>query len=226
MIRNKPSIDELFDLIRYKNRLVIRNCHVVGEIEIFTTSDAAHPMFQTYSRRFAWKTVSGEQLPISQTPLTTSEAIWHQFGKFVFFHTVSRQARGNPLGARRRAVNLACALGVEDVPDDLDGAHLILIRRIDELLAPYVNANLPAVHRFNSDHIGPFTGSGSPITKEYRRLKNFVLPSDAYDFVLDREKGDYFPPTYRGPNGMRFAAGPFEGPNGMEWASRNLQTVC
>jgi predicted nucleotidyltransferase len=226
VIHDATTYSELCELaqaiVRFKRGLVLTHCPIVGEIEVFSHADTMSPMFKSYSERFSWRVVSGDPVPFSNSPPDTPEQIWSNFGKFVFFHTVSPNFV--PLHSQRhRAAGLARTLGICEVPSDNLAAYSVLIQRFDDLLARFVSSESSYPLRFETDHIGPFTGCGNNFRKEYILVENFEPPANAVE--AERKPGLCFPPTYVGPNAMRFVTGPFEDRRNQMWANINLETV-
>ena len=228
VIRNNTTFDELSELtqsiLEFKRGMMIIRCPILGEIEIFSRADVMSPMFQAYASRFSWRLVAGDSFPISDRSPSEAERIWSQFGKFVFFHTVARNLV-SPFSQFKRDAALAQTLGVRGIPNDYMGAHVAVIRPFDEILAPFVSPDSSYPRQFETDHVGPFTGCGGSVKKQYVLVERFKLPAAAREFQADRKRGLFFPPTFVGPNAMRFVIGPFENSENRMWAELNLQTI-
>lgn len=228
VIRDDSDLDEMIEVAKrihaFKQRLFAFKVPVVGEIEIFKQADAAHPMFQGYSRHFSWRLVSGDPVPFSTAPLEPHEWLWYEFFKFLIFQTISNVDRID-ISATRRARRLARLLGVDPIPESHLEIHAANIRKFDELLAPLVDPDAPCPDRFEADHIGPYTPSGPPVVQTYIRFDGDVIPSEAVQARADRSKDVFLLPALIGPNAMRFVTGPFHGPSAGHWANVNLQTI-
>ncbi len=226
VIHDGTTYSELCELaqaiVRFKRGIVLTHCPIVGEIEVFSHADTISPMFESYSKRFSWRVVSGDSVPFLTSTSESPEQIWAHFGKFVFFHTVSPNFV--PLHSQRhRVAGLARTLGISNVPSDNLAAHSVIVRSFDELLAQFVSSDTSYPRQFETDHIGPFTGCGKDFRKQYILVENFEIPKNALN--AERKPGLCFPPTYVGPNAMRFVTGPFEDRQNQMWAEINLQTI-
>ena len=228
VVRDNTTFSAMSELaksiVEFKCGMVLSYCPIVGEVEVFSRADVMSPMFESYSRRFSWRLLYGEPVPISNRLSVAAERIWSQFGKFVFFHTVARNVV-SPFSQFKRDVALARTLDVRNIPNDYRGAHIAVIRRFDDLLAQFVSPDSSYPEQFETDHIGPFTGCGDPVKKQYVLVEGFELPANARDFLVDRNRGQFFPPTFVGPNAMRFVIGPFEDSGNRMWSEMNLQTI-
>ncbi len=228
IIRDDSDLDEMIEVAKrihdFKQRLFAFKVPVVGEIEVFKQSDAAHPMFQGYSRHFSWRLVSGDPVPFSTTPLEHHEWLWYEFFKFLIFQTLSNVERID-ISATRRARRLARTLGVDPIPETHLEIHAANIRRFDELLAPLVDPDAPCPERFEADHVGPYTASGPPFAQTYLRLDGDRIPEEALQARADRDKDVVLLPALIGPNAMRFVTGPFDDSSKEYWRNVNLQTI-
>ena len=230
VIRENTTFAEMCEIANsicsFKQGTLLSYCPIVGEIEIFTRADVISPMFQAYARRFSWRVVSGEPVAITNCAPDAVEKVWAQFGKFAFFHTVARSIAGPKLLLHRDS-GLANALGVREVAIDHVKAYISLVKRFEELLEPFVSADDPYPKEFVADHVGPFTGCGDMIKKQYLLAEDFEIPEDATEFVLGAASSEcwFLPPSFVGPNAMRFVIGPFGDRENRMWSEMNLQTV-
>ena len=230
VIRDNTTFDEMCEIANsicsFKQGKVLSKCPIVGEIEIFTRADVTSRMFQAYARRFSWRVVSGQPVAITNCSSDAVEKVWAQFGKFAFFHTVARTIAA-PKSLLHRDSGLANALGVREVSNDHLQAYISLVRRFEELLAPFVSADDPYPKEFVADHVGPFTGCGDMIKKQYILVEDFEIPKDATEIVLDAAWSEcwWLTPSFVGPNAMRFVIGPFGDRGNRMWSEMNLQTV-
>ncbi|MCP4190673.1 MAG: nucleotidyltransferase domain-containing protein [Planctomycetaceae bacterium] len=230
VIRDDTTFSQLYEIAEtifaFKQGMVLSHCPIVGEIEIFSHSDATSSMFEGYSRRFSWRVVWGVPVRISESSYDSVERIWTQFGKFVFFHYVARHLAA-PRSLLHRDMKLARAIGVHDVPSEHLKAHVALIRRFDELLAQFVSPEASYPQQFVTDCVGPFTGCGDTLKKQYILIEDYKIPPSATEFGLTDSWLDnwFLPPTFVGPNAMRFVIGPFEDREAKRWSEMNLQTV-
>ena len=228
VIRDDTDLEAMIELAKcihaFKQRLFALKVPVVGEIEVFKQSDAAHPMFEDYSRHFSWRLVSGDPVPFSSVPLEHQDWLWYEFFKFVIFQTLSNVERID-ISSTRRARRLARTLGVDPIPATHLEIHAGNIRRFDELLAPLVDPDAPCPDRFESDHVGPYTFSGPPFAQTYLRLHGDRIPESALQARVDRDNDVVMLPAIIGPNAMRFVTGPFDGPAEGRWANLNLQAI-
>jgi hypothetical protein len=65
------------------------------------------------------------------------------------------------------------------------------------------------------------------IKKQYLLAEDFEIPEDATEFVLGAASSEcwFLPPSFVGPNAMRFVIGPFGDRENRMWSEMNLQTV-